>query len=202
MLNRRRLQGQFVVAGFTTYTRDVRIWASCHPGVDLREVVVDPGGRGRLERELAQLEQEQVLGADDGALGHIRAKLSEFQDTAMAEVQHMGKYAMTRVYGEGERPVSTLAKVIRPNKDNNLTTVIQAEDGSEIRELELIPNRFREYYESLYASRVVQDSEGLLYYLMHNEMPRLADIDRESLGVPLTLEEMNKAIGGMAEGRS
>ncbi|KAJ1082869.1 hypothetical protein NDU88_003032 [Pleurodeles waltl] len=157
---------------------------------------------GALERELAQLEEEQELNADDKAPGCICAKLTEFQDTAWAEVQHMGKYATARMYGEGERPGSTLAKMICPNRGDNLITVIQVEDGSEIREPELIPNRFCEYYQSLYTTKIVQDPEGLLDDLMHIEMPRLAEADRDSLSAPLTLEEMNKVIGGMAEGKA
>ncbi|KAJ1090787.1 hypothetical protein NDU88_003916 [Pleurodeles waltl] len=139
--------------------------------------LVDVGRLGALEQDLEQLEEEQELNADDQTLGRIRAKLTEFQDTAGAKVQHMGKYATARVYGERERPGSTLAKVIRPNRDS-LITVIQAEDDSEIREPELIPKRFYEYYQSLYATKIVQDPEGLLDYLTHTEMPRLAVEDR------------------------
>ncbi|KAJ1139652.1 hypothetical protein NDU88_006019 [Pleurodeles waltl] len=50
------------------------------------------------EREMAQLEQEQARGNGDQILGRIRAKLTDFQDTALAEVRHLGKYATARVY--------------------------------------------------------------------------------------------------------
>ncbi|KAJ1082417.1 hypothetical protein NDU88_002585 [Pleurodeles waltl] len=51
-----------------------------------------------LERELAQL---QVLSTGDQILGRVHAKLTEFQDTALAEVQHMGEYATARCMGSG-----------------------------------------------------------------------------------------------------
>ncbi|KAJ1105429.1 hypothetical protein NDU88_002835 [Pleurodeles waltl] len=87
---------------------------SKHAGV-LRSI------RGRLcmlEWELAQFEQEQVLNADDQTSGHMRDKLTEFQDTALTEDQHLGKYATAWVYGHGERPGSALANVIHPNKES------------------------------------------------------------------------------------
>ncbi|KAJ1105183.1 hypothetical protein NDU88_002591 [Pleurodeles waltl] len=110
----------------------------------------------------------------------MHAKLTEFQDTALAEVQHLGKYAMARVYGEGERPGSALVNVIRPNKESSLIIAIQADDGGEIREPELIACIFRDCYESLYISRVALDSEELLNYIVHNELPRLVFPEQSS----------------------
>ncbi|KAJ1100412.1 hypothetical protein NDU88_005498 [Pleurodeles waltl] len=91
------------------YPRGVTI--AKHAGV-LRSI------RGRLcslERELEQLEQEHMHGADSRTLDHIHAKLIAIQDTAVAEIQHLGKYATTRAYWEGERPGSVLSNVICPN---------------------------------------------------------------------------------------
>ncbi|KAJ1117883.1 hypothetical protein NDU88_006079 [Pleurodeles waltl] len=164
--------------------------------------IIQRGWSSQKERELVQLEQEQALSTDDQTSGRMRAKLTEFQNTALAEFQHLGKYATARVYGEGERPGLALANLIHPNKESNLIIAILADDDSEIREPELIGSRFRDYYESLYTSRVAPDSEELLNYLVHIELPRLVDVDRESLGAPLTLEEMDKAISSSAEGKA
>ncbi|KAJ1192807.1 hypothetical protein NDU88_002113 [Pleurodeles waltl] len=68
--------------------------------------VIDQGRLSTLERELTQSEQEQELNADDQTLDPIQVKLTEFQDTAWAEVQHMGKYATARVYGEVETGIN------------------------------------------------------------------------------------------------
>ncbi|KAJ1118072.1 hypothetical protein NDU88_006267 [Pleurodeles waltl] len=119
-----------------------RLWSAC------------PGGQSRppfwgclrlLEQELAQLEQDHQNTEDNQTLGHIHAKLLEFQDTTLVEIWHLGKYATTRAYGEGERPGLVLANLIRPNREKSVIIAVQAEDGSELRDPELIVARFCEY---------------------------------------------------------
>ncbi|KAJ1126039.1 hypothetical protein NDU88_004452 [Pleurodeles waltl] len=61
-----------------------------------------PGRLDFLEKELTQLEREHLRTSDSQKLGRIHTKFVEFQDTALTEVQHMGKYATARIYGEGE----------------------------------------------------------------------------------------------------
>ncbi|KAJ1114842.1 hypothetical protein NDU88_003072 [Pleurodeles waltl] len=98
-----------------------------------------------LEQDLAQLEQNHQTSADNQTLGHMHAKLLEIQDTALAEIQHLEKYATACVYGEGERPSSVLANLIRPNRE---IIAVQAEDSSVLRDPERTVARFREYYQS------------------------------------------------------
>ncbi|KAJ1113796.1 hypothetical protein NDU88_002037 [Pleurodeles waltl] len=85
-----------------------------------------------LERELVQLEQEHLNGVGSRTLGHKHTKLMEFQDTALAEIKHLGKYATARVYGESERPGLVLANLIHPDKEKSMIIAVQAEDSSEI----------------------------------------------------------------------
>ncbi|KAJ1090323.1 hypothetical protein NDU88_003456 [Pleurodeles waltl] len=51
-------------------------------------------------------------------------------------------------------------------------------------------------------ARVTLDREALLDYLTHIDMPQLTDEDRAVLMAPLTLEEMDGALRGMAEGKA
>ncbi|KAJ1141380.1 hypothetical protein NDU88_007713 [Pleurodeles waltl] len=76
------------------YIRGITI--AKHAGV-LRSV---RGKLDTLEREIAQLEQTHLHTMDVPALEAMRTKLEEFQDTALTELQHMGKYAAACVYGE------------------------------------------------------------------------------------------------------
>ncbi|KAJ1108193.1 hypothetical protein NDU88_005575 [Pleurodeles waltl] len=90
--------------------------------------------------------------------------------------------------------------LIRPYRDKNALMTIEAESGGEIVDSKLIAARFRDFYQSLYTSKVDPDPVALLDYLTHITMPQLTDTDREALMAPLTLSEMTKALGGMAEG--
>ncbi|KAJ1107589.1 hypothetical protein NDU88_004979 [Pleurodeles waltl] len=100
--------------------------------------------RGRLqllERELSQLQQEHCDTADTGTLGHIRVKVQEYQETALLEIRHMGKYAVARTYGEGDRPGKVLANLIHPSRSANLINKMTATDGSTLNDPEDIAAR-------------------------------------------------------------
>ncbi|KAJ1089408.1 hypothetical protein NDU88_002559 [Pleurodeles waltl] len=51
-------------------------------------------------------------------------------------------------------------------------------------------------------ARVTPDQEVLLDYLTHINMPHLTDEDRDVPMAPLTLEEMDGALRGTAEGKA
>ncbi|KAJ1098915.1 hypothetical protein NDU88_004022 [Pleurodeles waltl] len=59
------------------------------------------------------------------------------------------------------------------NREKDMIMVVQAEDGSEITDPEHIANRFREYYEALYTSKIALNPEALLDYLLRIELPWL-----------------------------
>ncbi|KAJ1084137.1 hypothetical protein NDU88_004290 [Pleurodeles waltl] len=107
------------------------------------------------------LEQEHRDTADVRTLGHIRAKLQEFQERALSEVRHMGKYAVARAYGEGDRPGKVLANLIRPSRSTNLTNKAVAADGIIIGDPESVATRFREYYQTLYTTRGGPDPNAI-----------------------------------------
>ncbi|KAJ1141849.1 hypothetical protein NDU88_008177 [Pleurodeles waltl] len=145
--------------------------------------------RGRLqllEGELSQLEQEHRDTADTRTLGHIRAKMQEFQETALSEVCHMGKYAVARAYGEGDRPGKVLANLIRPSRSTNLINKTAATDGSILTDPEDEAARFREYYQTLYTTRGSPEPNAIKEYLTHIELPKLSESDREALEAPFT----------------
>ncbi|KAJ1201927.1 hypothetical protein NDU88_005731 [Pleurodeles waltl] len=129
-----------VLETFKVYTRGITI--AKHAGV-FKSI------RGRLwllKRELAQLEQDHWNTEDNQTLGKMHAKLLEFQDTALAEIQNLGKYTTSQAYREGERPGSVLANLIPPNREKSIIIAVQAEDSGELRDPELIVARFCEYY--------------------------------------------------------
>ncbi|KAJ1137586.1 hypothetical protein NDU88_003984 [Pleurodeles waltl] len=139
-------------------------------------------------RKAHKLEWEHLRTSDSQILGRICTELVEFQDTALTEIQHMGKYATDCIYGAGERPGAVLANLACPNREKDTIMVVQAEDGSEITDPEHIANRFGEYYEALYTSKIDPNPEAVLDYLLHIELPWLTAADRESLMAPLCLE--------------
>ncbi|KAJ1143799.1 hypothetical protein NDU88_010103 [Pleurodeles waltl] len=150
----------------------------------------------QLESDLSQLERDHSDTADARILGQVHTKIQEYQETAYTEIQHLGKYTTARVYGEGDRPGAVLAGLVRPQRGKNTIVTIQSEGGEEIKDPECIADRFREYYQSLYSSRVNPNPEAVTDYLTHIAMPRLPQADRDALSAPLTLGEISEALGG------
>ncbi|KAJ1085260.1 hypothetical protein NDU88_005393 [Pleurodeles waltl] len=107
----------------------------------------------------------------------------------------MGKYATAAVYGEGDRPGTVLANLIRPSRSANVISTTIAADGSVIGDPEIVATRFREYYQTLYTTRGDPDPNAVWDYLTHIMLPRLSEADREALGEPFTLGEITKALG-------
>ncbi|KAJ1152503.1 hypothetical protein NDU88_005278 [Pleurodeles waltl] len=164
-----------------------------------RRVSAVEDGQIALATRQLKLVQEHRDTADVRTLGHIRTKVQEFQETAVSEVRHMGKYAVARVYGEGDRPGRVLENLIRPRRSTNLIIKAVAVDGSIVGDPESVAARFREYYQTLYTTRGGPDPNAIRDYLTHIVLPKLSDNDREALGAPFTLGEIAKALGCMAE---
>ncbi|KAJ1218273.1 hypothetical protein NDU88_005856 [Pleurodeles waltl] len=114
----------------------------------------------------------------------------------------MGKYVVARTYGEGDRPGKVLANLIRPSRSTNLINTMTATDGSTLNDPEDIAARFLEYYQTLYTTRGNSDPNAINEYLTRMVLPKLSENDREALGAPLTLVEIAKALGSMAEGKA
>ncbi|KAJ1177213.1 hypothetical protein NDU88_002474 [Pleurodeles waltl] len=161
-------------------------------------LAMDVGPKG----ELSQLEQEHSDTADTCTLGHIRVKVQEYQETALSEIRHMGKYAVARTYGEGDRPGKVLPNLIRPSRSANRMNKSTATDGSILTDPEDIAARFREYYQTLYTTKANSEPNVIKEYLTHIVLPKLSESDTEALVAPFTLIEIAKALGSMAEGKA
>ncbi|KAJ1081902.1 hypothetical protein NDU88_002074 [Pleurodeles waltl] len=69
----------------------------------------------RLKTALADLARTHSETAERRLLGDIQAHLTEYNELAQSKIRHLGKYAMARVYGASERPLTAPAALIRPN---------------------------------------------------------------------------------------
>ncbi|KAJ1088148.1 hypothetical protein NDU88_001307 [Pleurodeles waltl] len=108
----------------------------------------------RLETEIADLESKLMEGKDDNLLSSIIDKLVEFQEVAQNEVMHRGKYAVVRVYGEGERPGTILAVLLRPYHENNVIMQIQDDTERVWSDAESTVGKFHDYNGDLYKLRL------------------------------------------------
>lgn len=153
-----------------------------------------------LERQLTELEavlcREGAVEGDD----ELQKTLVEYQEAADNEVQHMGKYAVTRSYGEGDRPGATLAALLRRRREASMITAILSEDGELVTDPEHIANQFRHYYDTLYRSRPLSDDSTICDFLEHIKLPLLTNDQQEYLMRLLEAWEMHEALRHMRSG--
>ncbi|KAJ1203063.1 hypothetical protein NDU88_006858 [Pleurodeles waltl] len=114
----------------------------------------------------------------------------------------MGKYATAQVYGDGERPGSTMACRAHLSRERDTIIAVQDENGCLINDLAKIVNLFRDYYAALYTTRNTLDIDAISDYLTHITMPWLTNADREYLIVPLQPAEIHRALKNMAVGKA
>ncbi|KAJ1174248.1 hypothetical protein NDU88_006070 [Pleurodeles waltl] len=73
-----------------------------------------------LKPQKAQLQCDHLVNADKRLRSLIHEKLKDFQETTHYEVQHMGKYAMERAYGESDRSGIVLATMMHLRRELDL----------------------------------------------------------------------------------
>ncbi|KAJ1216838.1 hypothetical protein NDU88_004437 [Pleurodeles waltl] len=155
-----------------------------------------------LEKEIVTLEWEHQNSADTSLLGLIKVKIEEFQETAQAEFQHLGKYVLARSYGEGECPCATFATLLRPQREIDVIPELQDEQGQTLYDPEQVADRLRDHYADLYTSKFMHDDSLTADYLEHIAMPWLTNTYRKHLMAPLQPAEIHKALKYMQSGKA
>lgn len=138
-----------------------------------------------FERKIGDCESRALLEGNAANTEALKQLLAEYQEEADTEVQHLGKYARARAYGEGDRPGSVLANMMKAKRHKTTVLAIRSAEGALLTEEEEIANRFRQYYSELYASRASGMSDEILDYLEHIQMPFLSGSQREFLMHPI-----------------
>lgn len=153
-----------------------------------------------LEKKLAILEERQRNTTDLAIVEEIKALIIEYNKEADREVQHMGKYATARTYGEGDRPSSLLARIQKGNRGRSQISELKTTDGKVITDEREIATEFRNYYTDLYSSRGGDLLDEISDYLEHISLPMLTNAHLEFLMQPIDKDEIVEALSGMRSG--
>ncbi|KAJ1216713.1 hypothetical protein NDU88_004314 [Pleurodeles waltl] len=121
------------------------------------------------------MEQQHRVTGDQGLLSDIKAKIDEYHEQAQHEVEHLGKYAVARIYWEGERPGATLAAAVCLLRDDTTMLEIQDEQGHPVYDTEVIFHRFCRYYSNLYMVQLTTGEAEVNDYLAHIAMKWLTN---------------------------
>lgn len=79
---------------------------------------------------------------------------------------------------------------------------VQGDGGLLLTDPEQINTRFASYYQQLYTSRAHYSMDQLDQYLTRLDFPNLNNDARRRLGIPITLEEIKRALTSMPAGKT
>ena len=121
----------------------------------------------------------------------------EFTTMADRKVAFMGKHTQALRYGEGNRPGSTLAQLLRTYRQQNHINEQVDESGSTLHRIEEILGEQAKYYSQLYMALLVETSESIHKYLKEVAMICLTDIQLQFLCNPIATEEIMAALNSL-----
>lgn len=151
----------------------------------------------RLEKELKQLEQRQIVAPASAITAQIRQKLTEFQEEAERETKFLYKYAQARRYGGGDRPGKTLAALLRAPRGSSFITELETEEGTSVREPADIMHHMSRFYRELYTTQVQPTQSDITEYLNTIALIWFSKQDRSIMELPFTTDDIKQVINSM-----
>lgn len=156
-----------------------------------------------LNKELEQLYNNMDAGKGDEsmAIDSVRRELREIEEARARKIIFRAK-SNWALYGE--RPSKYFLNLEkRKNKANTLHSLI-TNNGTVLTKSEEILNEGRTFYSELY-----QDEEDFLLpmtevqeQIAQLEIPRLSELDRDSMDAPFSEDELKKALGHLNTGKT
>ncbi|KAJ1091065.1 hypothetical protein NDU88_004193 [Pleurodeles waltl] len=115
--------------------------------------------KAQFEKEVADLQEQHVATEERYLLTSIKTKINGYHDVMQRGGNHLGKYAVAPVYGEGERLGTSLAASLQPCRDSNVVLEVLDEQGQSVHTTEAEADCFHRYCTALYtAHQTVDDS--------------------------------------------
>lgn len=95
-----------------------------------------------------------------------------------------------------------LALRLRECESKAYISAIKALDGQVTTNPTMINNIFKDFYINLYKAETDSEESVSKQYLAKLDLPRISQINKESLEAPLSLEELHKSLKSLQKGKS
>lgn len=160
--------------------------------------------REDLDRVEKEASEQEALYVNTRVPQHY-ARLQSLTQEALLRTKLMQKKLLNqsqRIFEQEERTGRLLSWLSR--EQSGLTTIaqIQASDGTLLSTPKDINQRFADYYQLLYSSRVSYDQNNLTSYLEKIDIPVLTPTSAKKLDAPIRLEEIQVALKMMQTGKT
>ncbi len=106
-----------------------------------------------------------------------------------------------KYYFESERPSHLLALRLKECESKAYISAIKSSDDQVTTNPVAINDIFKGFYTNLYKAETDFDEPICKQYLDKLELPRISQIDKESLEAPLSLEELHVSLKSLQKGK-
>lgn len=126
----------------------------------------------------------------------------EYSRVLREKAEKIGSFQRRSFFGEGEKIGKALSLIIKANGPPSAVPAIIGREGEIRKNTPDIVNEFKMYFEKLYSSTRVNVEGEMQSFFEGLEITPISEVDREMLDAPLTLKELQSAVGDMAAQKS
>ncbi|KAL2081000.1 hypothetical protein ACEWY4_022853 [Coilia grayii] len=155
-----------------------------------------------IEKQIEQIEANQAKGSQGINTSILTALRGEYKSLSIEKAEFLIHRTQQRYYFEGDRPSRLLALRLKQCESKAMINAIRTTEGKVVTQPNDINNVFKDFYSKLYKPDSTVNIEDCNTFLQSVMLPTLNEGDREDLGSPITLKELESAVKSLNAGKS
>ncbi len=156
----------------------------------------------QLENKIQTLQNLQKQHFTEQQATQLSSLKEEYDLLSHSKAEFILHRTRQKYYFESERPSHLLALRLRECESKAYISAIKSSDDQVTTNPVAINDIFKGFYTNLYKAETDFDEPICKQYLDKLELPRISQIDKESLEAPLSLEELHVSLKSLQKGKS
>ncbi len=156
----------------------------------------------QLENKIQSLQNLQKQHFTEQQATQLSSLKEEYDLLSHSKAEFILHRTRQKYYFESERPSHLLALRLKECESKAYISAIKSSDDQVTTNPVAINKIFKGFYTNLYKAETDFDEPICKQYLDKLELPRISQIDKESLEAPLSLEELHVSLKSLQKGKS
>ncbi len=156
----------------------------------------------QLENKIQSLQNLQKQHFTEQQATQLSSLKEEYDLLSHSKAEFILHRTRQKYYFESERPSHLLALRLKECESKAYISAIKSSDDQVTTNPVAINDIFKGFYTNLYKAETDFDEPICKQYLDKLELPRISQMDKESLEAPLSLEELHVSLKSLQKGKS
>ncbi len=156
----------------------------------------------QLENKIQSLQNLQKQHFTEQQATQLSSLKEEYDLLSHSKAEFILHRTRQKYYLESERPSHLLALRLKECESKAYISAIKSSDDQVTTNPVAINDIFKGFYTNLYKAETDFDEPICKQYLDKLELPRISQMDKESLEAPLSLEELHVSLKSLQKGKS